>query len=517
MKQEIFRGIRPDDLGGRMGLKNPERGFRTEVYASTIPGEIAGMCTVHQKRNKLDGRCLAPPCINDMIRGNRLDGVEFRHCQWQDELDYCAYDGLTVIQGYVYLNKFSDGRPLSAAKLEDIEEFFFQIRRRGIKVLLRFAYELSPCIIGPTGATILRHLEQLKPLIRKNIDIIYSLQCGFPGWWGEWHHSFHHLRSDVGFQRDLFAAVLEVLPASRRTMIRYPRIKQAVYGEEPLPEALAFSSDPRARIGHFNDGCLAGPGHAGTFCEPNREAEFDYVTRESRFLPMDGELLWHDRLGAVSGLAAARHFTLHHFDTFGIIHSHSLGQFEEYSIDHWKSVPIDLRDLADAGMPLSADYCFDAQGEPVLRSYYEYIRDHLGYRIELQRVELPDELIPGKPFSAKVYLINRGFSTPVNPRPVHLVLENGAERVEIPIQTEIQRWFGCRFTTGEAIEQELKVEFLLPETLPPGRYRVGLAMPDEAETLAGRPEYAIRCANNLEFRDGVNFFQTRLECISCKK
>lgn len=132
-------------------------------------------------------------------------------------------------------------------------------------------------------------------------------------------------------------------------------------------------------------------------------------------------------------------------------------------------------------------------------------------------MELPDALIPGKPFSAKVYLINRGFSTPVNPRPVHLVLENGAERVEIPIQTEIQRWFGCHFTTGEAIEQELKVEFLLPETLPPGRYRVGLAMPDEAETLAGRPEYAIRCANDLEFRDGVNFFQTRLECISCKK
>ena len=45
MKQEIFRGIRPDDLGGRMGLKNPERGFRTEVYASTIPGETAGTCS----------------------------------------------------------------------------------------------------------------------------------------------------------------------------------------------------------------------------------------------------------------------------------------------------------------------------------------------------------------------------------------------------------------------------------------------------------------------------------------
>ena len=40
MKKITFRGIRPDDLHGRMGLRNPERGFRTEIYVSEIADEI---------------------------------------------------------------------------------------------------------------------------------------------------------------------------------------------------------------------------------------------------------------------------------------------------------------------------------------------------------------------------------------------------------------------------------------------------------------------------------------------
>ena len=42
MKTIQFRGIRPDDLHGRMALRNPERGFRTEIYVSEIADEIAG-------------------------------------------------------------------------------------------------------------------------------------------------------------------------------------------------------------------------------------------------------------------------------------------------------------------------------------------------------------------------------------------------------------------------------------------------------------------------------------------
>ncbi len=166
MKQQ-FRGIRPDDLHGRAGLRNPERGFRTEMYFSCIPGEIAGTCSCHSKRNKLDGRSEMPvfqnidvPGVPHLIRGNRLDGIEFSHAQWQDEIDFLAYDGVSVMQSYCFLNRYDDGRDLPQSKLDDIEAFFAKVRAAGVKLLLRFAYELSPTLTGPTAETTLKHIRQ---------------------------------------------------------------------------------------------------------------------------------------------------------------------------------------------------------------------------------------------------------------------------------------------------------------------------------------------------------------------
>ena len=218
MKRE-YRGIRPDDLHGRMGLRNPERGFRTEMYFSTIPGEIAGMCSCHSKQYKLDGRSEAPvyqnetvPGVPHLIRGNRLDAIEFSHRQWQDELDFFAYDGVTIMQSYCFLNKYDDGRDIPQAKLDDIEQFLAKVRETGVKVLLRFAYELSPTLTGPTAETTLKHVSQLMPLVNRNKDVLYVLQCGFVGKFGEWHNSCHYLQDDIPFRRELMSAVLEGLP-----------------------------------------------------------------------------------------------------------------------------------------------------------------------------------------------------------------------------------------------------------------------------------------------------------------
>ena len=157
-----FRGIRPDDLHGRTALRNPERGFRTEIYFSRIPGEIAGTCSCHAKQLKLDGRSEKPvfqnidvPGILHLIRGNRLDAVEFSHSQWQDEIDFLAYDGVSVVQSYCFLSRYDDGRQLPQEKLDDIELFFLKLRESRVKALLRFAYELSPSLSGATAATIL--------------------------------------------------------------------------------------------------------------------------------------------------------------------------------------------------------------------------------------------------------------------------------------------------------------------------------------------------------------------------
>ncbi len=512
MSIKLFRGIRPDDPHGRMGLRNPERGFRTEMYFSAIPGEIAGMCSCHFKQNKLDGRSEKPvyqnadiPGVPHLIRGNRLDGVEFSHAQWQDELDFLAYDGVTIMQSYCFLMKYDDGRPLPQEKLDDIETFFLKLRQSRVKTLLRFAYELSPTLSGPTAETVLKHLQQVTPLLRRYADVIYVLQCGFVGKFGEWHNSYHHLQDDLGFRRELMATVLESLPPDRQTMMRYPKLKMELYGTQALTECEAFTNLPQARIGHFNDGFLAGEQHGGTFGRNGSPAPLEeeqaYLTQESRFLPMDGELFWRDLRGMALPNDALKLFYDWHYDTFGMVHGNSLFELDDqYSIDVWKRVPVDPMFLVDNKIPLSDGYFTDAAGKHIWRSYYEYIRDHFGYRLELQSVELPEEIRPGEILNAEIKLINRGFSAPVNPRPVKLVLANTTARHEFEFNTDIRRWY------GHNTEQILRLDAIIPDSMEPGDYEAGLWLPDASPELREIPEYTIRLANPLDFRNGVNFF-----------
>ena len=496
-----FRGIHPDDVHGRMGLRNPERGFRTEMYFSHIPGEIAGTCSCHIKQMKLDGRSEKPvyqnasiPNVPHLIRGNRLDGVEFSHWNWQDEIDYFSYDGVTIMQSYCFLMKYNDGRDIPQEKLDDIEDFFLKVRRAGVKCLLRFAYELSPTLTGPTAETTLKHLSQLAPMINKYIDVIYVLQLGFVGKFGEWHNSYHALQSDLAFRKELFAAVLDVLPPQRRTMVRYPVLKMAVYGTEPLTEDLAFTMDPKARIGHFDDGFMAKPRHGGTFGRGDDivsiDRIFDYFAKESKYLPQDGELFWSDVAGTALPTETTVLLRNWHFDTLGFVHGNSAFEGADtcYSIDVWKRVPVDPMFLEREKLPISDGYFTDEYGKFVWRSYYEYIRDHIGYRLELQTAEA--EVAEGR-LRGKIVLINRGFSSPVNPRKAYLRVDGKS----FELKADLQRWFAGETQT---------LEFDIPAAEAQGK-RLGLWLPDDSPVLRDRPEYAIRCANDIEFSDGVNW------------
>ena len=53
---------------------------------------------------------------------------------------------------------------------------------------------------------------------------------------------------------------------------------------------------------------------------------------------------------------------------------------------------------------------------------YEYLRDHLGYRLELHSAEWPADLALPASFNFSAMLRNWGFAAPVNPRPVYLVI-----------------------------------------------------------------------------------------------
>ena len=149
-------------------------------------------------------------------------------------------------------------------------------------------------------------------------------------------------------------------------------------------------------------------------------------------------------------------------------------------------------------------YFFDVAVRFVPRSHCDFFRELLGYRLELRSARLPGSVRPGGKLEAELRLVNRGFSAPVNARPVLLVLKCCACCHSFRFHPDIRRGY------VNSTEQVLNLSATLtPDTLP-GVYQAGFALPDASETLADNPDFAIRCANFLTFRDGVNWLDMEI-------
>jgi len=489
MQTITYRGIRPDDPGGRDGLRNPERGLRIETLIAELPGAPAWGPSGHLKTRLTPG---------------------YSDQWWVLDAERYAAFGLTLAQTYCYLDAFMD-TPIGEEKLAVLERSLATLRRRGFKALLRFAYEKTTNQAeGPTRDVILAHMDQLAPIVRRNVDVIFVLQAGFVGAWGEWHSSAHKLEKDHDALAAIVAKLLDVLPASRMTQVRVPKYKRWVLGDQPLDQyafldgSTAYSGSPLARIGFHNDGFLAHQSCGGTWPEAPHfsnpgNPEFDYMTTESPYVPVDGELFWSDQGGKVEGLRAAARMRLHHYTSFSIAHSYSEREGAPLSMDDWMKTPLTVEQVRQAALPIADGYFEDAAGNTAARTQFEYLRDHLGYRIELQSAEFPRQIDRGGTLDAEVALINRGFSTFHNARPVYLVLIDDDRCVAEIAVTDADPRTWQPFAPGDGeykpLVHTIRVSWTPPDGLEPKGYLLGLWLPDAAEAIRMDPRYAVRVAN----------------------
>ncbi len=484
-----YHGIRPDDPGGRNGLPNPERGFRLESYIGQPPGD------------DIWGR---GAWLKDRATSAFSDDWFLLNSQ-----RYRSF-GITLHQAYCYLTEFND-KPISHKKLFYLQRSLNRMRQAGQKILLRFAYEKNTTRkSGPTGERILEHLDQLETIIKKNKDIIYVLQAGMVGAWGEWHSSANHIEDDHNMLAEIIAKELTILPKDRMIQLRVmPKYKSWVLNRPILDDSTkltiinSFNGSPEARLGFANDGTLANLSDGGTWPQPPFYASsgnpaFDRVTEESAFMAVDGELYWSDQGGKIEGLRAAKRLRLHHYTSLSLAHSYSGFEGKRYSIDHWMETPLTEKELRDSKLPVSDGYFNDYTGRAVKRTVFEYIRDHLGYRIELQKAFFPHTLSNNQPIHIKVELINRGFATLINPRHVYFVLINTSGELILTHKSSAnpQTWqpYQPDDPDYKALKHTIEAEFLL-NALQPGEYMLGLWLPDADETIHFDSRYAVRTAN----------------------
>lgn len=469
----VFRGICPDDVNGEQGIYNPERGFRLEVAVDVQ----------EQKENPTESLI----CLSDTY----------------------GSDSVSLAQSYFYLT-YTIGKRLSTEHFHTMQQYFDELQRQGKKAVLRFAYEkdfAGRAPVGPTLEQALSHLDQLKLFLKKNKDLILVVQAGVIGAWGEWHSSVHGLENSEEAKIAILEKLLAVIPSDKQVQVRVPDFKNLLKNKPELYNRISFHDDFIVIRPDKWDGDM----HEGT-------DNFNQIIKESPYLVLDGELPWGFwSVGAdpdspsagwiIDGIQTARRLFLQHFTSLSIIHNykeqHANRRFDEnnppeYSMIVWKKTLITEDTLKKYRMPLSDRYFTQKDGERVKRNIFDYIRDHLGYRIELQKLNLPTHFSKGKDNRLKLELFNRGFATVFGNHPVYYVLIDPKGNVmEYPVEADLQDW--QPFQPGDSTFTPLlhTVDAIIPISgnCLSGTYQLGLWIPDGGEKLKYNARYAIRCAN----------------------
>lgn len=389
-------------------------------------------------------------------------------------INYRVNNNITLIFRYFYMEEFLNS-PISDAFLANVQSDFNKIRNAGLKCVIRFAYtsdEDAPQK-DASKAQILAHIQQLRPILQANADVISVMQAGFIGVWGEWYYTSQPEFGGWGYnqtdlttgnnnhRKDILNAILTALPTNRMVQVRYPAFKQGSYSQAALTDNQAFSQTNLARIGHHNDCFLASATDYGTY--ENVSQQYPYLEQDTKFVPMGGETC---KLNAPRTDCSTAMFEMAKF--------------------HWSFLNIDYFPGVISGF--TTNNCFTD------------IQKKLGYRFELNSATFPQSVSIGNSLPITLKITNQGYAAPYNQRTVYLILKNQTTNqvYSIPMATDPRKWLGPNQIT---ITENLS----LPANIINGSYKLFLSIPDADATLATRPEYAIRLANENTWESTTGF------------
>ena len=364
--------------------------------------------------------------------------------------------GYTLVLTNYYLSDYMSS-PIPESYLEVVRQNMQALREGGCKCVLRFAYTNSDKV-QPYEApldTILLHISQLKPILQENADVIFVMEAGFIGAWGEWYYTTHFKQNpqtdaDYAPRRQVLDALLDALPAERQICLRTPKFKMRCYGwelKDTLTRAEAYKNTPKARLASHDDAFMANASDMGTF---KTVADRQYWEAETKYTIYGGESNQPGSYANCDNTIAQMQAM--HMSYLNI-------SYHKTVIARWQS-----------------------------GGCLEDMRRLLGYRLVGTDVGVTKSPKVGKDLKVVITLENEGFSAPKNPRDVRVLLVNKADPKNVLSVTP-----DCdpRFWGPEG-EHKINASFRPQEA---GEYDICLYLPDPQPTLTKDPRYAIRLAN----------------------
>lgn len=400
-----------------------------------------------------------------------LSQVAYPLTLWR--MNHLKGQNISVIQRLYIIPEYHD-TVLPESFLEIVKEDLNVARQGGLKLVIRFSYTRS--MDGKDAAldTILIHIDQLKPILQENYDVIAFMEAGFIGAYGEWCYSSHGLNNTEARRTVLFA-LLDALPSDRYVAIRTPDYKRKIFNDlNPISLENAFNKSYKSRTGAHNDCFLASATDYGTYLENNIEEDKNYLNQDNLYVPQGGEACTPSE------------------------YSHCSNALIDFARIHWSVI--------------NKEYNRDVLEQWENEGCMEEIKRRLGYRFQLLNAVLPDSIKPGGAFQLNFKIENLGFASPYNNRLLEIILRNTIDR---------KVW---RFVTNEDLRfwaagdtMQVTIEGGIPLDIAEGNYEVLLHLADPVDTLRYRPEYAIRLANENVWEDSTGYNSLQHQIIISKR
>ena len=382
--------------------------------------------------------------------------------------------GRTLYMLEFWLKPFFES-DISEGYLNLIRQSLEAYRGTGVKCILRFGYsdyirDLShPEDDAPFDATeeqVLRHIAQIKPILQEYSDVIYVMQAGFIGCWGEWYYTTNfnmNPQSPEDFlpRKHVVDALLDALPGDKQIELRTPGFKMKIYGwslADTISRADAHMPTTKARLGGHNDCFLAGPNDQGTF---QGTADRQYWNAETKYTIMGGETCAMSKYCECDN--SLKIMAAQHFSYLNMSYNHSV-------LNYW-----------------AKNECYDE------------IKARLGYRFSLTNAYFTKKPTAGSPMRAAMHIDNNGFAPVMNERGAELVLtdKDGGKVGTWPLESDPRYWMPGSTTV---LDQNID----LPSGLS-GTYTLWLNLPDPSKYYRDNPLYSIRLANKDVWDEETGF------------
>ncbi len=362
--------------------------------------------------------------------------------------------GQRLVLGSISLQNFRT-RDLTPDWLAALDSRLAALRTAGVKTALLFAYDFTEGGNDATAAQIKRHVEQLKPVLAANADVIPYMRAGFVGAWGEWHSS--QAGNSCGYNAGntscavananrviIRDALLANVPATTQIDFRLPIDLQTWY---PSPTQ-------QQRVGVHNDCFLADADDNGTYAD---QAARDYVKALSADTAFGGETC--DYAGAAVRSTCAdirREGAQYHLAWLNVAYSPTF-------INAWKN-----------------------------GGCYEEVARTMGYRVQLDALAHPERSTRGSTADIAVELRNVGWARMFSPRKLVVSLKHKASGAIITAAAGDLRSLVSQAESSTTVT----VAVAIPTDAALGEYDIFLSAPDGFAKTSNDARFAARFANS---------------------